>query len=210
MSDPARKVATYDDLLAAPDGFTAEILMGELHLTPRPAALHQAVNTAMSWTLFGRFGRQGGAGPGGWLILAEVELHLGDPEPTSTVVVPDLSGWRRERLPGVPDTPAIAVRPDWVCEILSPGAANTRRDRVLKQATYHRVGVPWVWIVDPIAQTVEVLTHRDEGYLIAAVHTGAVEVVVPPFEAEPVDLGAWWPGAGDEDGVRSQRPPGLK
>jgi hypothetical protein len=199
MSLPARERATYDDVLAAPDGFTAEILMGELHLTPRPSAVHQAVNTGISWSLFGRFGRAGGSGPGGWLILTEVELHLGDPEPTSTVVVPDLSGWRRERLPEVPDTAAIAVRPDWVCEILSPGAANTRRDRVLKQSIYHQAGVPWLWIVDPVAHTVEVLAHRDEGYLITAVHTGHVQVAIPPFEAEAIDLGAWWPGEPDED-----------
>lgn len=200
MSAPARRPATYDDVLAAPDHLTAEILAGELHVSPRPAVPHQLLAIGLSAGLYGRYHRSGGGRPGGWVILPEVELHLGEPDPRTVVAVPDLSGWRRERMPQPPSTPAVSLRPDWVCEILSPGPANVRRDRVLKTAAYHRAGIPWMWIVDPLARTIEVLKRQDAGYLIAASHSGDVEVTVPPFDAEPLDLGAWWPEGDEDDG----------
>ncbi|MCA9571798.1 MAG: Uma2 family endonuclease, partial [Myxococcales bacterium] len=165
MGEPQSRIATYDDVLAAPDGMTAEILLGELHLSPRPSPRHQRAASVLGGDLVTRFDRGRDGGPGGWIVLHEVELHLGHPDPRSTVVVPDLCAWRRERLPETPDTPAIEVRPDWVCEVLSPGARDVRRDRLVKTEVYHQAGVPWLWIVDPRAHTVEVFQHHTAGYL---------------------------------------------
>ena len=192
MADPAPRVATYDDVLAAPEGMTAELLNGELHLSPRPAASHQSTSSELGADVLMSFAR-GRGGPGGWIILHEVELHLGQPDPRSVVAVPDLAGWRRERMPVKPSTPAIALSPDWVCEVLSPGPRNVRRDRILKADAYHHAGVAWMWLVDPIARTVEVFRREDTGWMWVATHGGEGEARLPPFEAVAFDVGAWWP-----------------
>lgn len=193
MGDPARRPATYADVLAAPDGMTAEILAGELHLSPRPSASHQVAASEIGFDLGSAF-RRGRGGPGGWILLHEVELHLGDPVPESEVAVPDLSGWRRERMPHRPTAPAITLPPDWVCEVLSPGPRNVRRDRMLKGDLYHRAGIPWMWLVDPVAQLVEVYRREDEGYLRVHQAGGADEARLPPFDAVAFDLSNWWAG----------------
>lgn len=191
MAEPAPRTATYADVLAAPEGMTAEILDGELHLSPRPAATHQTTRSELGADVLMAFSR-GRGGPGGWIILDEVELHLGQPDPHSVVVVPDLSGWRRERMPYRPAKAAISLAPDWVCEVLSPGAVQVRRDRLLKADAYHRAGVAWMWLVDPVARTVEVF-RRDEGWMRVATHGSDGEARLPPFEAVAFDVGAWWP-----------------
>lgn len=200
MAEPAKRVATYQDVLSAPPLHTAEILNGELWVSPRPSVPHQVIGTELSADLVMRHRRRKGGDdpPSGWIIITEVELHLGDPVPDSTVIVPDLSGWRRERMPTRPSTAAITLRPDWVCEILSPGARNARRDRLVKMPLYHHLGVPWLWIVDPLALTLEAYRHEPEGYLQVGIFGGSVEASIPPFDEEPFDLGNWWP-EGDED-----------
>src|SRR5207244_10248706 len=110
----ARRFATYEELLAVPDHFVAEILDGELHTSPRPAPRHAVASTRLAGDLVGPFAR-GRGGPGGWWILVEPELHLDD-----DVVVPDLAGWRRSRLPEMPGAAYFALAPDWLCETLSP------------------------------------------------------------------------------------------
>jgi Uma2 family endonuclease len=112
--DRTRKPATYADVLAAPDHVVAEILDGELHLSPRPAPRHAAASSGLGGALHGPFDR-GRGGPGGWRILDEPELHLG-----ADVVVPDLAGWRRTRLPRLPDEAYFTLAPDWICEVVSP------------------------------------------------------------------------------------------
>lgn len=197
MSEPARRTATYQDVLDAPEHMSAEILNGELHLSPRPGYAHQAVTSEMGVDLGSRFGRGGGDRPGGWVILDEPELHLGRPEPTSLVMVPDLAGWRRDRFVPPADHGHTLV-PDWVCEVLSPGPASVRRDRIVKPDLYHRVGVTWLWVVDPAARTVEAFRCEEAGYLRVAAHTGSEEARIPPFDAVALALDAWWPaGAGE-------------
>jgi len=192
MSDPATTPATYADVLAAPEGMTAEILDGELHLSPRPSAHHQVTTSELGADLLMGFAR-GRGGPGGWVILDEVELHLGAPEPTSVVAVPDLSGWRKERMPAAPATAAVQLAPDWVCEVLSPGARNVRRDRLIKAEVYHRAEVSWMWLVDPVAQVVEVFRREEAGWLRAATHAGGGQARLPPFDAVTFDVAPWWP-----------------
>src|SRR5580700_3070151 len=115
MGDPVKRRATYEDLLAVPEHLIAEIIDGELLTQARPALPHSRAATALGGELHGPFDR-GRGGPGGWILLDEPELHIhGD------VLVPDLAGWRRERMPELPDAAAIELAPDWVCEVLSPG-----------------------------------------------------------------------------------------
>ena len=89
---PARRPARYDELLKVPDTKVAEIIDGELIVSPRPASPHAFAASVMGADLIGGFQRPPGdpAGPGGWWLLDEPELHFAD-----DVIVPDQAGWRR-------------------------------------------------------------------------------------------------------------------
>lgn len=189
MGDPARRLATYEDVVNAPDGLTAEILAGELVLSPRPAVSHGWSEKRVDFALepFG-----GDGGPGGWWILREPELHLGAKDPKSVVVVPDLAGWRRERMPTLVDAAAIAMPPDWVCEVLSPGPANTRRDRVLKPVAYAAAGIPYLWYIDPIGHLLEVRKLQGAVYAVIQTFVGEDRVRAEPFDAIELDMANWW------------------
>jgi Uma2 family endonuclease len=179
-----RRRATYDDLLKVPDHLVAEILDGELYTSPRPAPRHADASSGVGGALRGPFDR-GRGGPGGWRILDEPELHLGD-----DVVVPDLGGWRRERLPRLPQEAFFALAPDWVCEVLSPSTAAM--DRVKKLAIYAREAVPHVWLVDPLAQTLEVLRLNSGQWTIVSTWAGVDVVRAEPFDALELDLTWLW------------------
>ena len=117
--------AMYDDLVKLPDNLVAEILDGELHASPKPAPPHVVAGSSLGFALGGPY-FQGRGGPGGWWI-DEPELHLG-----ADVLVPDVAGWRKTRMPHRPET-AYLPAPDWVCEILSP---STGRHRPREEAGY--------------------------------------------------------------------------
>lgn len=186
MSVPARtrRPATYEDLLAVPDHLVAEILDGELHTSPRPGVPHALASTGLGSDLVGPFDR-GRGGPGGWWILAEPELHLSD-----DVVVPDLAGWRRERVPELPRDAFIAIAPDWVCETLSP--STERIDRGKKLAIYAREGVGHVWLVNPIAETIESYRLEQGRWLLLGTHVGDVAARIEPFDAVEIELWRLW------------------
>ena len=151
MSRPGltKRRATYEDLMEVSDLKVAEILEGELYASPRPAVPHALATSVLGIEIGGPF-QQGRGGPGGWWILDEPELHL-----SQDVVVPDLAGWRRERMAALPDAPAIALAPDWVCEVLSPSTEAI--DRVPKLRIYAREGVGHVWLINPVTRTLEAL-----------------------------------------------------
>src|SRR5262249_14626112 len=155
--------ATYEDLLAVPEHLVAEILDGELVTSPRPASPHAFAAGGMFAGLHGRFhGPPGGAGaPGGWWMLCEPELHLGP-----DVLVPDAAAWRIDRMPVVPDVAAFTLAPDWVCEVVS--SATARIDRARKMPIYAREGVRHLWLVDPVARTLEVYRLEGERWGVAA------------------------------------------
>jgi Uma2 family endonuclease len=176
--------ATYDDLLDVPEPLIAEILGGELLTSPRPSAAHAHASTVLSAALLGPF--QGGrGGPGGWLILFEPELHLKE-----DVLVPDLAGWRRERMPSVPDAAAIVLPPDWVCEVVS--ASTERIDRTRKLPIYAREAVGDAWLVNPLLRTLEVYRRSGEGWFLLATHADAEHPRAEPFDAIELDLPALW------------------
>jgi Uma2 family endonuclease len=178
------KRATYQDVLNAPENKVAEILDGELFLSPRPAPCHTVASSEIGMAIGPPFHR-GIGGPGGWWILDEPEFHFGE-----QVVVPDLAGWRRERLPAVPEEAHFSLAPDWICEVLSP--STERIDRGRKLRIYAEAGVAHAWFVNPVERTLEVLRLRDGAWTIVAVCSDSVRVRAEPFEAIELELGRLW------------------
>jgi len=182
----AMKRATYEDVLNAPENKVAEILDGELFLSPRPALRHAGAQAAIHGKIWSRFD-DGERGPGGWVVVTEPELHLGE-----AVVVPDVAAWRRTRLATLPDRPWLDLPPDWVCEVLSP--STERIDRGRKLRVYAEAGVKHAWLVKPLDRTLEVLRLHEGAWIIAAVWEDAVVVRAEPFEAIELELAALWEG----------------
>ena len=185
VAEPKRK-ATYDDVLAAPEHQVAEILDGELFLRPRPAFPHARATMRLG-AILDAFDEDGStpARPGGWLFLFEPELHFG-----ADVVVPDVAGWRRDRMATIPDAPWSELAPDWLCETLSPSTAHI--DRTRKLAIYAREGVRHVWLVDPLTRTVEVLALDGTRWIVAENHGGGDVVRAAPFAAIEIALTRLW------------------
>lgn len=185
MSLPAERPAAYDDLLALPDNVVGEILGGRLHTHPRPGPRHARAYSVLGGNLGGAYD-WGAHGPGGWWILDEPEIHLG-----ADILVPDLAGWRRERMPELPVTAWFELAPDWVCEILSPATART--DRAVKMPLYAREGVAHLWLVDPDAHTLEVYRLVEDGrWLLLATLQQDDPVTQPPFDAITFPLSTLW------------------
>jgi len=189
----AKSPATYRDVLDAPEHLVAEIVRGELVLSPRPAIPHTAAASVLGMVLGGPF-HLGSGGPGGWQILYEPELHLG-----ADVLVPDLAGWRRDRMPRRPRAAAIDLPPDWVCEVLSPGSRT--RDLTDKRAIYGEHGVEHLWFVDPHERLLEAFALVDRRWTLIAALRDAAEVRVAPFDAVAFPLAALWPEEPDDGGV---------
>lgn len=184
MTDSARRRATYEDVLAAPENMVAELIHGTLVTSPRPAAPHAYAASVLGMDLGSSFQR-GRGGPGGWWLLDEPELHVGE-----HVLVPDLAAWRKERMPVVPDVAYFELAPDWVCEVLSP--STEAMDRTDKRAIYAEAGVAWMWFVNPVLQVLEVFEWRGGDWALWGTRRGDVHVAVPPFDAIELALGDLW------------------
>ena len=180
------RASLYEQLCALPENLTGELIDGQLHAQPRPSGRHGLAERALNVDLGGPydFGRNG---PGGWWIIPEPEVHF---VRDSEVAVPDLAGWRRERMPRVPDDQRFEVVPDWVCEILSPTSA--RRDRIVKLPFYARHGVAYAWLVDPEAHTLEAFALRQGHWLLIASLQDDAAVCVAPFDAVAFSLADLW------------------
>jgi Uma2 family endonuclease len=188
MADTKLRPATYADIEALPPNMVGQILFGVLHAHPRPAPRHSRASSMLGIELGGPFDL-GRGGPGGWIILDEPELHLGP-----HVVVPDIAGWRRERLPRLPDTAYFETAPDWVCEVLSP--STQRIDRTDKLTVYAAFGVSHAWYVDPIARTLEVFELTSGRWTLAATFKDTDAVAAPPFATHTFALDVLWPDEG--------------
>ncbi len=180
-----RRRATYQDVLDAPPNKVAEVLAGTLYTQPRPAARHAWASSGMGAKINPPF-NYGDGGPGGWWIIDEPELHLGE-----DILVPDLAGWRRETMPDYPDAAFFDTAPDWACEVLSPSTA--RIDRHEKAGIYAREAVQHLWLVDPAAKTLEVLELRDGHWVLLVTLADDAPVSQPPFDAITFPLNALWP-----------------
>jgi hypothetical protein len=194
MGQPAGKPreTTYADLVAAPKHMVSEIINGTLRTHPRPASPHAFASSELGYELVGPFQR-GKGGPGGRWILDEPELHFPNPAVRigKDVVVPDLAGWRKERMPRVPRVAYFTLAPDWICEVLSPSTET--EDREEKMPIYARVGVRWAWLLDPIAQTLEVFVlGKDSLWGQPTTYRDSARVRPVPFDALELDLAGLW------------------
>lgn len=178
------KPAQYEDLFALPAHVTGQIVEGVLYTHPRPGTGHALAASGLGEELGPPF-KRGKGGPGGWVILFEPELHL-----RADIVVPDLTGWRRERMPETPLEPFLTLAPDWLCEVLSPSTAAF--DRKKKLPIYARDGVRHVWIVEPETKTLEVLRLDGDSYRIILVASEDDKGRFEPFDAIELDVSILW------------------
>jgi Uma2 family endonuclease len=186
MSDqPPRRKATYEDLERVPPNFVGEIIAGELYMSPRPRSAHARVAFRLGGELKPFDRNPKGQGPGGWVLLFKPELHL-----SGDALIPDLAGWRRERMPELPDTAAFELAPDWVCEVLSP--STEALDRARKMGAYAREGVKHLWLIDPRPQLLEVYRLEDGRWSRTGAHLGNVTVHAEPFEELALEMGPLW------------------
>ena len=184
VTPPYRK-ATYQDVLDAPAHVLAEIIGGTLHTQPRPSTRHAWASSRLGGRLDGNFNPDSD-GPGGWWIIFEPELHLGE-----DILVSDIAGWRRETMPVYPDAAYFEIAPDWACEVLSP---STRRvDLVDKRSIYAREGVGYLWFVEPEARMLEAFELRDGQWILLATLADDAPVSLPPFDAINFSLNVLWP-----------------
>jgi Uma2 family endonuclease len=186
VPDPAPKLATYADLLVLPEHMRAEIVAGEILVQPSPSPEHQSTIAEIYAEVRGPFQR-GKGGPGGWWLIPDVDVEFGPHD----VCRPDLSGWRRERVPSFPKERPVRARPDFICEGLSPRTAV--RDHGDKRALYSRSAVPWYWLVDPIHRTLTVLRLVTEGYVVDDAVGDIGHARLRPFDAVELDLEMLFP-----------------
>jgi len=187
MAQPKRR-ATYDDLMKVPEWKVAEIIDGELIVNPRPATPHAHSASAIGAEVWGSYSGPPGSPerPGGWWILFEPELHFGE-----DVLVPDVAGWRRDRMAQIPNAAFIAQAPDWICEVISPSTGTIDRSR--KTRLYAREGVGHLWLVDPLMRTLESYRLDGEHRWVVANNFGGDDVVrAEPFDAIELALERWW------------------
>jgi Uma2 family endonuclease len=186
MSTPrSKRPATYADVEAAPEHLVAEIIYGELMTHPRPSPRHGGAASALNVVL-GNLFQFGRGGPGGWVFIIEPEIRFGD-----DLLVPDIAGWRRERLTAYPEKNYFTTAPDWVCEVLS--GSTEKRDRTLKMRIYGEAGVPHMWLIDPRLQILEAFELNDARWTKIGDWNSADEVRAPPFDAISFSLADLWP-----------------
>ena len=177
--------ATYQDVLNAPPHMVAEVIDGTLYTNPRPDPTHTTASSGLGICIGPPF-HFGRGGPGGWWILDEPELHL-----NQDIVVPDLAGWRRERMRELPTETYFTLVPDWVCEVLSPSTRNL--DLGVKRAIYAREGVKFLWFVDPMERSLETFQLLGAKWVLIDKLFDNASVSLPPFEAVCFDLDDLWP-----------------
>ncbi len=186
----APRTPTIDDLIRQlnelPEGKKGEIIDGELFVQPRPRFRHARATGFLTHHIGGAFDFDEG-GPGGWWIVPEPGIEL----PDAPEISPDVGGWRKERMPAPPpEGEPLRLRPDWVCEVLSP--SNRRWDLKKKFPFFARMGVPWLWVVDPPAETISVRKLVNGVWTIEREVVGGETVALDPFAAIELPLGRLW------------------
>ncbi|MDR3567889.1 MAG: Uma2 family endonuclease [Syntrophobacteraceae bacterium] len=186
MSDLAEKKATYADLYGVPEDMIGEIIDGELIVHPRPSRRHTRATSALGYKLGPPYDFGEGGGPGGWIIIVEPEIGLGE-----HTIVPDLAGWKKEKFPVEEDHNWISVAPDWVCEVLSPKTFRT--DKVKKMPVYAHHGVGHIWLIDPVAMSMDVFRLGvGVGWLLLGSFTENDKVRAEPFQEIEINLEDLW------------------
>jgi Uma2 family endonuclease len=201
MADPLPRPAGWAEILAAPPGVEVEVIGGELWTHARPRPEHGLAQVFLAASLAAPFGK-GRGGPGGWWLINEPDVAFG----AHDIVSPDIAGWRRERVPEFPRARRVAVRPDWVCEVLSPSTAL--RDRRDKAALYLEAGVPWYWLVDTRARLLEAFEATGGRWLRLGAWSEADVARVPPFDAVDLFVADLFPPPPGAEGAAA--PPGER
>ncbi len=179
------RTATYEDLFDLPENVVGQIIYGQLIVQPRPAPKHAVASSNVGVKIGSQYHRNSDGNTDGWWILDEPELHT-----RGHILVPDLAGWRRERMPELPETAYFTLTPDWICEVLSPSTA--RLDRASKMPIYAQIGVSFIWLVDPEIQTLEIFELQNSRWVLVAIYKENDTVNAPPFEALTFDLASLW------------------
>ena len=185
MHQRVDKPATYADLEAVPPHLVAEILFGELVTHPRPVRRHGGATSALGGVLTGTY-QFGIGGPGGWVFVDEPELHLGP-----HVLVPDIAGWRRERLQPQRHDAFTTISPDWICETLSP--STERYDRGQKRAIYAQYGVGHLWFLDARVKSLECFELQNKEWVLKGTYFDKDVVCAAPFDVMKFSLELLWP-----------------
>lgn len=185
MPETARKPAVYDDLYKIPENMTGQIIGGELTVTPRPSRKHIYATSALDKKVGPPYQFGEGGGPGGWVILIEPEVGFGN-----DIFVPDIAGWKKERYPKEEPHNWIAVVPDWVCEVLSPG--TVRVDKVRKMPIYARHGVPHLWLIDPLEKTLDIFRLEAGRWVVVGLYMEDDRVCTEPFNQIEITLSDLW------------------
>ena len=181
---PHKRNATYADIDALPEGKVGQLIDGDLYICGRPRIRHSVAITSLLLEL----GRGiADRSTKGWIILLEVEIWFG--KNRKNLLVPDLAGWRRERMPQIPDVQTLDLAPDWTCEGLSPSTARLDKGRKRDVYAKHRVG--HLWYADPKLQTLEVFTLDGASYRATQTGGGNQRGVFAPFTHE-IDLAKLW------------------
>lgn len=184
MARPAVKLPCYDDILSLPEHLVGEIIAGRLNVQPRPSPRHAWASSSLGMEIGSLF-HGGCGGDDDWWIIDEPELHIG-----GHILVPDLAGWRKQRMPRLPETAWFETVPDWICEILSP--ATTKIDRSEKMPIYAKLGVAFLWLIDPILQTLEVYQLLAGRWCLLHSLKDAELVSAPPFAGHCFALSNLW------------------
>ena len=174
----------YKELCDLPDNVVGEIINEELVVMPRPAPKHARASSSLGSKIFDSYD-EGNGGPGGWWIFFEPEMHFLD-----DVIVPDIAGWKKERMPKLPEEAYFSLSPDWVCEVLSPSTA--RYDKISKFKIYEENKIPYYWIVDPLNRVLEIFELDQKNYKLVFVFDQNSLVKAPPFEELEFNLGSLW------------------
>ena len=175
---PKRDPKSISDWIALPDTARVELIDGELVEKAAPTFEHGMAQGRTVGAIGGAYNRRlgGPRGLGGWWIVTEVDIVL-----DGHGYRPDISGWKRERALAPPSERPVALRPDWICEIVSE--SNRATDTVTKLRRYHQAGVPHYWILDQLDGTLTVHRHMTDGYLVALRAGRDERVRAEPFEA---------------------------
>ena len=192
MPQPAGKCATYEDLYNIPENMTGEIINGDLVVTPRPSRRHTSAASSLGYKIGPGYQFGEGGGPGGWVIILEPEIGLGE-----NILVPDLAGWKLERFPVEEPHNWISVAPDWVCEVLSPGSVG--KDKIKKMPIYAEYGVHHAWLLDPLERTLEVFRLQGGAWAVAGLHGEGDKVRAEPFQEIEIDLNDLWLSAASHE-----------
>ncbi len=181
---PSEREATYQDVLDAPPSMVAQLIHGKLYTMPRPAPPHVHAQFLLANEIHSHFWFGGGS-VGGWRIYNEPEVHFG-----KDVLVPDIAGWRYERMTALPKTAYFPISPDWVCEVLSE--STKRFDLGEKRDIYAEHGVGYLWLVDPIVRQLDAFSLRNAEWELIDTLVGDTDACLPPFEEVTFNLGPIW------------------